>query len=221
MADMQMTDEEKALLDLAYTDGKRILEGKLFDYQEKALAELRTCRAFLTQRYPEENFRIISFQPSSRKGCVELQFIQPERGPDEYILKYEDGRYSDNFYDVPYEREYDEIVEKLLAQAGIQARVYTTFPFLISDRIRSGRELMEHRPHLGRHSALFLHADVLPDREEAETVSEKVKAVFQKNGIYSSGILFFIPGLDQLELKTAADLDAYCRNRKNFQKIYS
>ena len=37
MAFVQMTDEEKALLDLAYTDGNRILEGMLFDYQEKAL----------------------------------------------------------------------------------------------------------------------------------------------------------------------------------------
>ena len=145
MSFVEMTDEEKALLDLAYTDGKRILEGMLFDYQEKALGELRACRKYLKKRYPSENFKIISFQPSSKKGCVEMQFIQPERNMAEYILKYENGCYSDNFYDVPYEREYDDIVENILAEEEIFARVYTYFPFLISDEIRSGRELLEFR----------------------------------------------------------------------------
>ena len=97
MAYVQMTDKEKALLDLAYTDGKRILEGKLFDYQEKALSELRACREHLKNRYPNERFKIISFQPSSRKGCVEMQFIQPERGASEYVLKQENGIYIEKF----------------------------------------------------------------------------------------------------------------------------
>ena len=221
MAFVQMTDEEKALLDLAYTDGKRILEGMLFDYQEKALSELRDCREFLKNRYPNVKFKIISFQPSSRKGCVEMQFIQAEKDEKEYLLKYENGRYSDNFYDVPYEREYDEIIENMLAEAGISARVYTYFPFLISDEIRSGRDLLNHRPRLGRHSALFLNADVLPDREKAEIISEQVIEVFKDNGIYSSGILFFIPGMDQLKTKTVLELDAYCRKPENRKKISS
>ena len=221
MAYVQMTDEEKALLDLAYTDGKRILEGMLFDYQEKALIELRACREYLKDRYPNEKFRIISFQPSSRKGCVEMQFIQPERDATEYILKYEDGIYSDNFYDVPYEREYDEIIENLLSEADISARVYTYFPFLISDEIHSGRELLNHRPRLGRHSALFMSVGILPDQTEAEIISAKVKNVFKNNGIYSSGILFFIPDLEELNIKTVPDLDVYCRNRENQDKLSS
>ena len=221
MAFVQMTDEEKALLDLAYTDGKRILEGMLFDYQEKALSELRDCREFLKKRYPNENFKIISFQPSSRKGSVEMQFIQPERDTTEYILKYENGRYSDNFYDVPYERQYDEMIESMLAKDGITARVYTYFPFLISDEIHSGEDLLNHRPRLGRHTALYLNADFLSDQEERSVIAEKVKKLFKDNGIYSSGILFFIPGMDQLSMKTVLDLDAYCRNRDNRESIFS
>ena len=221
MAAVRMTDEEKALLDLAYTDGGRILEGKLFDYQEKALGELRACSEHLKNRYPGEEFKIISFQPSSRKGCVELQFIQPHRDKTEYILKYEGGCYTDNFYDVPFEREYDDIVESLLSEAGIKARAYTYFPFLLGDEIRSGRDLMDHRPHLGRHTALFIHADSSPAPEKAENTVLLVKEVFCKNGIYSSGILFFVPALNRFAKKTVLELDAYCRARENRKKIYS
>lgn len=215
MAVIQMTDEEKALLDLAYTDGARILEGKLFDYQERALAELRSCREFLAKRYPKENFKVISFQPSSRKGSVELQFVQPEKETAEYILKYENGQYSDNFYDVPFEREYDEIVEGLLEKADVHARVYTYFPFLISDEIHSGRELMDRRPHLGRHTALFFPADELSDDKDAVKLLERIRTVFRENGIYTSGILFFIKDAERLKAGSVLELDAYCRNRKN------
>ncbi len=221
MAVIQMTDEEKALLDLAYTDGARILEGKLFDYQERALAELRSCREFLKKRYPKENFKVISFQPSSRKGCVELQFVQPEKETVEYILKYEDGQYLDNFYDIPFEREYDEIVEGLLEKAGVHARVYTYFPFLISDEIHSGRELMDRRPHLGRHTALFFPADFISNDEDAEKLLERIRAVFRENGIYTSGILFFVKDAEQLKSGSVLELDAYCRNRKNAALIRS
>ena len=221
MAVVEMTDEEKALLDLAYTDGGRILEGKLFDYQEKALAELRTCTEYLQKRYPEEEFKVISFQPSSKKGCVELEFVQPGKVTTEYLLKYENGEYVDNFYDVPYEREYDGIVEGVLEKAGIRARVFTTFPFLISDEIRSGQDLMDRRPHLGRHTAVFISADALPAEEEKQELAAKVQAVFKENGIYSSCIIFYVLGMEGLGLESVPELNAYCRNRENLSKISS
>ena len=218
MAFVQMTDEEKALLDFAYTDGKRILEGMLFDYQEKALGELRACREYLNSRYPHENFRIIAFQPSSRKGCVEMQFVLPERDETEYILKYEDGLYTDNFYDVPFEREYDELIEHMLTEAEIPARVYTYFPFLISDVISSGKDLLERRPRLGRHTALFVDANSL-DEQEAEAAITKIKKIFKDNGIYSSGILFLVPDLDKMSTESVQELDRYCRDLENHISI--
>ena len=48
-----------------------------------------------------------------------------------------------------------------------------------------------------------------------------VKRVFRENGIYSSGILFFICGLEKTKLKTVQELDEYCRDRKKQEKIYS
>ena len=218
--EIRMTDEEKALLDLAYTDGARILEGKLFDYQEKALRELRGCLTHLSVRDPQEEFKAISFKPSSKKGCVEMQFIRPGKDTTEYILKYEDGYYTDNFYDVPYEKEYDEIVENLLKKAGIEARVLTAFPFLVGDVFHSGVQLMNHRPHLGRHTALYFNADKLPTQQEAEAVTENVKKVFRENGIYSSGILFFVPNRDRPALKDIEALDRYCRDRANRGKVF-
>lgn len=221
MAVVEMTDEEKALLDLAYTDGGRILEGKLFDYQEKALTELRTCREVLQKRYPQEEFKIISFQPSSKKGCVEMEFVQPGKVTTEYLLKYENGEYSDNFYDVPYEREYDGIVEGILEEAGIRVRVFTTFPFLISDEIKSGRELMDRRPHLGRHTAIFVPTEKLPSQEEKQELAAKVQTVFKENGIYSSCIIFYVLGMERLGLESVLDLNAYCRNRENLGNVSS
>ncbi len=221
MAIIQMTDEEKALLDLAYTDGERILEGKLFDYQEKALAELRACKGYLKSRYPKEEFRIISFQPSSQKGCVALQFVQPGLDSTEYLLKYENGQYVDNFYDVPFEREYDALVEEILKEDGIDARVYTTFPFLLGEEIHSGRDLMEHRPHLGRTMQLFLPVDKLPSYEEAEAMAAKVQRLFEEKGVYGSGIVFYLSGMDDAEQKNVLELNAYARNRKNAGNIVS
>jgi len=221
MAVIQMTDEEKALLDLAYTDGERIAEGKLFDYQEKALTELRACSFYLKKRYPGEELKIISFQPSSAKGCVQVQFIQPGFESTEYLLKYENGQYLDNFYDVRFEREYDELVEAILKEGGINARVYTTFPFLISEEIHSGRDLMDHRPYLGRTMQLFLHADELPSYEEAEALAGKVQNLFEEKGVYGSGIVFFIRGMNDLEKETIQELNAYARNRKNAKSVVS
>ena len=215
----KMTEHEKALLDLAYTDGARISEGKLFDYQEKALNELRAAEFYLGKRYPKEDLEIISFIPSSKKGSVEIRFIQV--GNDtEYLLKYEKGQYVDNFYDVPYEKEYDAIVEEILRENGIEARVYTTFPFLISDKIESGRALLERRPHLGRNTEVFVHVADLPDMETANQFSEKVCGVFEKSGIYTSGAVYFILNMKALELDVL-DLDEYAHNRKNLRNIVS
>ena len=214
-----MTEHEKALLDLAYTDGERISEGKLFDYQEKALNELRSAEFYLKKRYPKEDLEIISFQPSSKKGNVEVQFIQV--GNDtEYLLKYENGQYVDNFYDVPYEKEYDAMVEAILKENGVEARVYTTFPYLISDKIESAQDLMDRRPHLGRNTEVFVPAKELPDMETANQFSEKVSAIFEENSIYTSGMVYFILNMEALN-QDALSLDEYAHNRKNLRNIVS
>ena len=215
--EIKMTEHEKALLDLAYTDGGRISEGKLFDYQEKALNELRAAQFYLNKRYEKQDLEIIAFQPSSQKGCVEVRFIQVGRDA-EYLLKYENEEYVDNFYDVPHEKEYDGIVEGILKDNGITARVYTKFPYLISDKISSGRELLEHRPFLGRNTELFLAAKTLPSHEEAKAFAEKVKAVFEKNGIYTSGMVYYIMNMEDLN-QDALSLDEYAHDRKNAKNI--
>ena len=221
MAHVEMTDKEKALLDLAYTDGERISEGKLFDYQEKALSELRAMTFYLKKKYPNEDLEIISFRPASQKSGAEAQFIQPGIDATEYLLKYDNGNYVDNFYDVPFEREYDAIVEKILKEGGIDARVYTTFPFLISADIKSGQELMDHRPFLGRTSQLYIIVDELPDDEQAEAVAEKVQDIFNENSVYGSGMVFFLLKDAVPECKSVIELDAYARNRKNLRNIVS
>ena len=214
---INMTEHEKALLDLAYTDGGRISEGKLFDYQEKALNELRAAQFYLNKRYHKQDLEIIAFQPSSQKGCVEIRFIQV--GSDtEYLLKYENGEYVDNFYDVPYEKEYDAIVEGILKDNGIIARVYTKFPYLISDKISSGRELLEHRPFLGRNTELFVAARTLPGKEEAKEFAEKVRGVFEKNGIYTSGMVYYILNMEGIG-QDVLSLDQYAHDRRNAKDI--
>lgn len=215
----EMTEHEKALLDLAYTDGERIAEGKLFDYQQRALNELRSATFYLEKRYPDQNLEIISFQPSSLKGSVELQFIRV--GSDtEYMLKYENGTYVDNFYDVPYEKEYDGMVEEILWENGIEARVYTTFPYLISDKIKSGQDLMDRRPPLGRNTEVFLRAENLPDYEEAGRMAEKLQQIMGEHGIYTSGMVFYIRGIE-LKGQDVIALDEYTHNRKNLRNIVS
>lgn len=217
----EMTDQEKALLDLAYTDGERILSGQLYDYQEDALKELRECTRHLMEKYQGEELEVISFTPSTKKGCASLQFVQKGFYP-EYTLKYEKGVYSDNFYDVPFEKEYDAMVEELLRQNGIEAKVYTVFPYLIADKIKSAQDLMDRRPHLGRNTEIFIDVDeALPECEESDALSEKIQGIFEEAGIYTSGMIFWMLDLDQMQEKTVIELDEYVRDRKNLRRVVS
>ena len=80
---------------------------------------------------------------------------------------------------------------------------------------------MDRRPHLGRHTAVFISADALPAEEEKQELAAKVQAVFKENGIYSSCIIFYVLGMEGLGLESVPELNAYCRNRENLSKISS
>lgn len=217
---MELTNEEKSLLDLAFSDSERIWDGNLLDYQIVALNDLRTMMKKLYEKYPNFDLAVISFTPKSKTRPAEIQFIQKDT-ITEYTMTYSNNVFADNFYDVPFEKEYDKIVEEILNDNDIKARVYTVFPFLISDNINSAKELFDYRPHLGRNTELFISVSKLPDLDYADQFADEVQKVFIENSIYTSGIIFFVLDIENIKYKNIIELDEYVRDRANIRNVLS
>lgn len=217
---MNMTDKEKELLDLAFSDGERIWNGNLLDYQISALNDLRLMMNNLSKKYSNFDLEVVSFTPKSKTTPAEIQFVQ--KGLiTEYTMTVSNNNFADNFYDVPFEKEYDKIVEEILNDNDIKARVYTVFPFLISDEINDVNDLFNHRPHLGRNTELFISVDKLPDFDYADEIADNVQKVFNENNIYTSGIIFFVVNMENIKYKNIIELDEYVRDRTNIRNVLS
>jgi len=67
---------------------------------------------------------------------------------------------------------------------------------------------------------VFLRTDSLPDYEEAGKMAEKLQQIMGEHGIYTSGMVFYIRGME-LQGQDVIALDEYTHNRKNLRNIVS
>ena len=212
-----LTENEKALLDYAYTDKDRIRDGVLFDYQIDALKMIRKCDEYLKKKYPKYDLEMITFNPQTKKRCyTEIHFIL--KGIEaHFVLHYEikDGKdyFSDNFYDVPFIKEYDKKIELLLKNKSIEARCFTIFPYLLSETINSADELLNEKRSLGRNTEIFINVSELPTDLEIDRLSKIIEDLFNENKIYMNGMIYFIQDLDMS--KENIYYDSYVKDRKN------
>lgn len=223
MPKFSLTPKEKELLKYAYTDDSRIEEGNLFDYQEEALHMIRKSSVYLDVRYPSYDLEMISFLPQTKKTpYAEIHFV--EVGNDvTYTLRCQnlngEDTFSDNFYDVPFEKEYDKRIEKLLKAKKISSRVYTVFPFLISKRIDSLDDLL-NMERLARNTEVFIDVDTFPGEDEIQNISSSIEEVFRENKLYGSTVVYFLMNIEDMN-RDISYFDEYVKDRKNLKNIIS
>lgn len=218
-----LTENEKKLLEYAYTDNERIQDGLLFDYQIVALKMIRKCQEYLNQKYPNQNLEMVTFSPQNKKkNYTEIHFIKEGIEPN-FILRYEikDGKdyFSDNFYDVPYIKDYDKRCEDVLNGSDISARCFTIFPYLMSDKVTSAEELFNVRKELGRNTEFFISVSDLPSQEEVDKKTDEIEQIFTSHKIYMNGMVYFI--LDLEMDKEAIYYDKYVKERMNAKNYVS
>lgn len=223
MSKFNLTEKEKELLKYAYIDNDRIDEGNLFDYQEAALHMIRKSSVYLEVRYPNHDLEMISFLPQTKKTSYsEIHFV--ESGSDvTYTLRCQtkngEDTFSDNFYDVPFEKEYDKRVERLLKARKISSRVYTVFPFLISNRIDSLEDLL-NMERLSRNTEVFIGVDEFPSEEEMQDTCSKIEDIFKQNKLYGSCVVYFMLDIEDMN-RDISYFDEYVKDRKNQKNIVS
>lgn len=221
MGKFNLTENEIELLKYAYTDDDRIEEGILFDYQEEALHMIRKSSVYLQVRYPRFLLKMVSFLPKTKKRAyTEIQF-QCFGSDILYTLRCrnDDGEdvFSDNFYDVPFEAEYDKKVEKLLKNKGIIARVYTIFPFLLEGKVESAMELF-NKTSLSRNTEVFINVNAFPSEEDVNSIAAKIEDVFRANKLKGNGMIYFI--LDDWDInRDIFYFDEYVKERKNQKNL--
>ena len=125
--------------------------------------------------------------------------------------------FSDNFYDVPFEAEYDKKVEKLLKNKGIIARVYTIFPFLLEGKVESAMELF-NKTSLSRNTEVFINVNAFPSEEDVNSIAAKIEDVFRANKLKGNGMIYFI--LDDWDInRDIFYFDEYVKERKNQKNL--
>lgn len=217
MQEYNLTEKEKSLLNYAYTDTDRINKGILFDYQVVSLKIIRKCQEYLDKKYPGFNLEMITFTPQTKiKKYTEIHFITNDLEAH-FVLHYEinDGKeiFKDNFYDVPYIKAYDKLIEELLKENGIIARCFTIFPYLLEEKINNEKELLNEKKYIGRNTEIFISVLDLPTPSDSDTLTDKIEKVFRDEGIYMNGMVYFI-----LDLKMDNEpvyYDSYIKERRN------
>ena len=223
MGKYNLTENEIELLKYAYTDDDRIEDGILFDYQEEALHMIRKCQVYLQVRYPRFLLKMVSFLPKTKKRSYTEIHFQCFGSDILYTLRCNniDGEdaFSDNFYDVPFEAEYDKKIEKLLKNKDIVSRVYTIFPFLIEDKIESWQDLF-NKKNLSRNTEIFINVEQFPSEEEIDAIASVIEGVFEENRLKGNGMIYFI--LDNLDIsRDISYFDEYVKDRKNLKNLVS
>lgn len=216
-----LTENEKALLDYAYTDKDRIKDGVLFDYQIDALKMIRKCDQYLKSKYPKFDLEMITFTPQTKKrNYTEIHFVLKGIEANFTLhLEIKDGQYyfSDNFYDVPFIKEYDKKIENMLNNESILARCFTIFPYLLSETVNSADELLNEKKSIGRNTEIFISVKDIPNNNEIDDTTRKIEDVFTKNKIYMNGMIYFIVDLDMN--KESIYYDSYVKDRKNLKNM--
>ncbi len=163
---------------------------------------------------------MVSFLPQDKKrNYTEIHF-RNDGSLVTYTLRYKMGEtdtFSDNFYDVPFENEYDKRIEKELKKNGVEALAYTVFPFLISDKIEN-LDALWNKKELGRTTEIFILCDSMPNESEMNASLNKITEVFKKLGFNTNGILYYLFDLENKDMDNIS-LDSYVKDREN-QKNY-
>ena len=119
-----LTDTEKTLLISAFGNGNDVNEGRLFEYQENVLCQIRAAVDYLSRKYGGTLFEYRSFLPVTKLNDIGKIAFSASGSEAVYYLYYtEEGdgfRCTDNYYQVYYLDSFSSLVASVLSDAGYE-----------------------------------------------------------------------------------------------------
>ena len=208
-----LTEEEQRLLIAAFGDDENIRAGNLYDYQKEALIQLRTGMEYLKEKYPGEDFSVLSFSNATKLTEYASCYFRAGASSKEYLLTItpENGKYvcRDTYYGEKIRNRYDAELESILRESGYETKLYTDFSTpagMDVDGSATMRTVNEARPKIARCTFIFVDSNLMGQGENIQN------ALYDK-GAYGSYILYFS---DNLMDKS---IDQLVLQRKEFKSI--
>lgn len=205
---VQMSNEEVQLLQSCYPDSTEIANGKLFDYQEAALDQIRAGLQYVRLKYPAH---IISFDwfESAPKFTGTATLGNYDSGIVVKVKPVDSGfDCCDNYYGPLLQDEYDEYLTNLIAEFGCAVKSYTSFPELLDGTLTGDSSLesyLESYPRLTKDTDLFVESS---DFERVDITA--LQQFLNHNSVYGSFTVYSVDDLSvSLEGLRASRRD-YC-----------
>ena len=201
-----LTEEEQKLLIAAFGDDENIRAGNLYDYQKEALIQLRTGMEYLKEKYPREDFSVLSFSNATKLTEYASCYFQTDASSKEYLLTItpENGEYvcRDTYYGEKIRDRYDAELESILRENGYETKLYTDFSTpagMDVDGNVTMQTVNEVSPKIARCTFVFVDLSLMGQ-------GENIQNALYDNGAYGSYILYFSDnlmnkGIDQLVLQ--------------------
>lgn len=190
-----MTEQELEIMISVYGESKQLLEGKLFDYQKDALAQLQAGFSYWEKKYPGTTMPLLTFSPAN-PSTPWAQFLL--QGPDSSTHKLtvtpsESGYIcADNYYGTLIRESYDCKVAEILSTGGINAVTVTTFPQPMGIEIcNSADDFISYEPKIARQTHIYTPED----SDQAQ-----IELLLRKAGLYGTYIVYFVPDQQYGEL---------------------
>lgn len=214
---VQMTDEEKEMLCMAYVDDEKIMNGELYDFQKEALKQFRMAKEYLQKKYPGYEYDFFYFSPSDAYNNVSRIefFVEGTDTPFTVKIRVKSDSYeiSDNFFEYALGSEYNEMITEMFSEAGLNNFiVHTRMGGYVGDEVYAGMPINEFVKEMGSHNVnVYVYVD-MPGDDVAE--NNRIKNLIEGclNSIDNRGghKVFFAPNITK-NCATWEEGFNYCR----------
>lgn len=199
MQSVEMTEQEKLLLKEIYINEQNIDNGKLYDYQEKCLEQIRFADNYLNNKYTDDNFEIINCSPMSKLSCITTMSFTANEDEKVYDLQISmvDGQYvaEDNYYGYLIREKYDEILGELLKKNGYSNfSVKTDFSTVYGKDINGEIDceaIIEENMKISRTTDITLNNA----GDNSDIIAAEIKEFIQEKEIYGAYNIYDNSGL--------------------------
>ena len=215
MEPIRLTEHEKQILTETYGDAGRLDEGVLYEYQELALAQLRTATRYLDRKYPGHSLHINSFDPANKLNGKATMILMDDTGKDFTLTVSvsEDGTHScaDDYYSVNLQEKYDAFLQDIFSATGYDTLCHTDFPELVGTRT-NGTETMEEIIALNPPIMSITHVFLFGADDHGKAAEAAEKACREAK-MYGSYTLFFV------SRHAGRDIRVLEKNKREYERL--
>ncbi len=190
-----LTDTEKSLLISAFGNENDVNEGRLFEYQENVLRQIRVAVDYLSRKYGDTRFEYRSFLPITKLNDVGKIAFSANGSEAVYYLYYteedEGFRCTDNYYQVYYLDSFSSLVASALSNAGFEACAVCDFITALpedADYEAPLADFLSSYPGINKTIYLFVKNGI------SEKDKENIHSALSAEKLYGFYIVFNVPG---------------------------